>query len=50
MLKKIALTDPPGTLEKALDLPARSRFGEGRADPFEYQARPSVAFAGPHSC
>jgi len=38
MLQKIDVTDPPGTPEKALDLPARSRFGEGRAEPFECEA------------
>jgi hypothetical protein len=29
------MTDPVGTLEKALDLPARSRFGEGRSEASE---------------
>ncbi len=35
MLKKIIVTDPMETLEKALDLPARSRFGEGGAEPLK---------------
>ena len=26
--------DEDGLVEKVLDLPARSRFGEGRAEPF----------------
>jgi hypothetical protein len=46
------MTDPTGTLDLlagALDLPARGRFGEGRAGPFEREALLSVTFARPHS-
>ncbi len=31
MLQNSVVTEPAGTLEKALDLPARSRSGEGRS-------------------
>jgi len=34
MLENARLLGDRGLAEKALDLPARSRFGEGRAEPF----------------
>ena len=50
--RKTVMTDPAGTLDLlagALDLPARSRFGEGRVGTFEREALLSVTFAGLHS-
>jgi hypothetical protein len=58
MVQKNVVTDPVGTLggtarshskmtdvRKALDLPARGRFGEGRAGAFECETLRSVALS-----
>jgi hypothetical protein len=49
MLQKSRQGGLGGDTEEALDLPARSRFGEGRAESFGCQAPRSIAFAGLHS-